>query len=404
MPRYSDVNEELAAIESFEEEAGRLAHDGVIDDASEAAIRAHYGVRRAQIQKALAEGGKGISRSAAASSQTVPIIAWIGILLVIGAAITVATDVWRDASSWQKVAILLVPAIVAYVISHQLDRRERTKRVGWVVLAGANALLVSALVVAASEYEWGIDRFNGNDVGLGVALFAVALCVLWIIRLDSDFYRLLGIVALTFALSFGVNLAWAERETAINERANVAYEQFNKEYEKFLEENPDALAPDQQKAIDAIEAERTAMWKSKSISLTAVFAVAGALIVAFGSWLERARNAKDARMYHLGGAALFIVAFMVLQNDIIPTAFDSLLPLILSLLAVWFGLHTERSAFVLAGLLMFLPTLILAFTGFGDNLGAIAGILAALGAIAIVIATRAERYRTALLDSISGRN
>ena len=404
MPRYADVNEELAAIESFEEEAGRLAHDGVIDKASASAIRAHYDVRRAQIHRALAEGGKGISRSAAASSQTVPIIAWIGILLVIGAAITVATNVWRDASSWQKVAILLVPALASYVISHQLDRRERTKRVGWVVLAGANALLVSALVVTAAEYEWGIDRFNGNDVGLGVTLFAVALCVLWIVRLDSDFYRLVGIVALTFALSFGVNLAWTEAETAINDRANAAYDRFNKEYEKAIEANPEATYPDHSKEIDTIEAERSAMWKRKSVSLTAVFAVAGALFVAIGSWLEKVRNAKDARMYHLGGTALFIVAFMVLQSDIIPTAFDSLLPLILSLLAVWFGLHTERSAFVLAGLLMFLPTLILAFTGFGDNLGAIAGILAALGAIAIVIATRAERYRTALLDSISGRN
>lgn len=404
MPRYADVNEELQAIELFEDEAAALAAGGVIDDSSVDAIRAHYAARRAEIASAVSDGRRGITRSAAASSTTVPIIAWIGIILVIGAAITIATYVWRDATSWQKVAILLVPAIAAYVISHLLYRQERTQRVGFALLGGANALLVSSLIVAAGEYKWGYDLYNGADVGVGISLFALALAVLWIVRLDSDFYRLVAIIALAVALTAGNSLLWSGPEAEVNAQVNAAWDEINQGAPGVPEKDPNFDYAAHEKRIAEIEQPRVDLWKHKSMSHAGLFAGAGIAIVAFGAWLERRRNADDAKVYHYGGTGLFIIAFMLLNNDIIPSAYDSLIPLILSLVAVWFGLHTERGPFVLAGLTMFLPTLILALTGFGDNLGAIAAILGALGAIAIVIATRAERYRTALLDSISGRN
>ncbi len=398
MPHYADLQEELSFIARFEDELDEMRRSGTLDDASADRAQAHYESRRAEILSTLATAKGGLSKSAVAKSSTVPIIAWIGIALFVAAAIAAEASVWSSVGSWGRLAMLAVPAILCYIGAHFLDRRPETKRIGFVLLAGANVLLIATLTYVASEWKLGREDLHGQDVGTAISAFAMLLAWFWARRLDSNIYRLVAIGALTVALIAGTGLAFVGQRNALDTRDREFWSQYEGEFVKSPTENFDPYNDTPEGK--ALQADREALTKRSSVTTVAVVAIAGILVLLSGARSQKNRGMRRSIPALFGGTLMVVLSLVALDPSVIPGDFDGFLPLALSLAAIWMGLRSQWGAVTLAGIVAFFPSLIRTLSELVQDTLTQAIVVAILGLVVVAVALRFEKYRHSILDTL----
>lgn len=403
MARYTDLQQELDAMLRTEEELRDLSSKGVVDAAAVEAVRRHYDDRRAEIDAVLSGTKSGLSKSAVAKSSTVPVIAWIGIVLSVAAVIAAAASVWDTVGPWGRLAMLAVPALGCYVASHLLHRRPETERLAFMVLAGANVLLVSTLVYVANEWELGRDDLFGQDVGFAIATFTTGLAAFWARRLDSTVYRLVTVAALTVALTVGGGLIWANERIELNRRDEAFWSQWNEEHEGGKEvpvegewQDPYAYGEGKELA-DA----REALARKESVVTVSLVVLAGLLVFAVGSRAIGKRGWRVANPYLFGGTLMPIGALVSLHPDVVPGELDGFIPLLVSLAVLWYGLRSQRGAVTIGAVAGFFPALTRTLGEFISDTFTRALVVGALGIVIVIVALRFERYRTRVLKTLT---
>lgn len=359
MARFTDLQEELSSIDVFIDELSELHEAGVLDQDAVSRGREHYEARRKEIESML-EGVKGgLSRSAVTRSSTVPIIAWIGIALFVAAAIVAAASVWDSVGSYGRLAMLALPAAGCYVAAHLLSRRPDTKRLGFVILAGANILLISTLVYIANEWDLGREEYWGQDVGFVISSFTVGLAAFWARRLNSNIYRIVAIIALTVALLVGNGLVYVQETQELNRRDEQFWQQWEKDHpfdEKQAQEGT-WVDPYDTAEGKALMQEREDLNRRESSTGSGIIVLAGVLLVLFGGKVLRTRDQWVASPYLFGGTLMVIGALVSLNPEIIPGELDGFIPLLASLAILWYGLRSQQAPITLAAIVGFFPPL-----------------------------------------------
>lgn len=363
---FQDPQEELAFLDEVETELDHLAATGVLDADQVERAHGHYATRRADLARALSGGGRIFSAEVITKRGTVSWIAWVGVAIVLIAALVFAEQTWSLLMRGGRLGVLSGFTAAFAIGAWYLYARTGMRKTGLAVLVLAEGM---ALVTAGYGYDmasldWPDPAMWMLLFGAGAVLFGVTA---W--RLDEPwlyyFAAASAVGCAQAAIDLGFN-AWNERIIA------------------------DTFSEKDWRAYDTAHS----WW------MLAVHGTLGVLTLAASAWYARARDWRHANPVAFAGTLWVIGALVTISDTLLPGDFDSLPALAVALGLLWLGLAKQKKAIAVAATIGFAVTIFRVEVELFTSAALRTGSLLVLGVTIIALAVAFERRRKEILGKL----
>ncbi len=366
---FRDPQEELEFIGQVEDELAHLNAEGVIGTECVRNATAHYEARRAELSSALAGGGRIFSAEAIAKRGTVSWVAWIGVAIVLAAALVFTEQAWGVLLRPGRLAVLMGFTVALSAGAWLLYGKLAMRKTGLAVLSAGEGMLLISIAYAFDMYGFfghaGIGPADTTVIlAFGAALFAATA---W--KLDEPwmFYVAAG-------LAVGATQAGIE----------WGLYTFRKPLDAYLFD---------QKQWDHIT--YVTGW------YTLVCNTLASLLLIGAGWLYAVRRDwHHANPLVFSGVLWLIGTFAFIESSLLPGDYDGFIALALSIGLLWLGLARQKKALAIAATVGFTAALVRVEGEFFDDFASRSATLAVLGLALIVAAVLFERRRKEILGRL----
>ncbi len=368
---FRDPQEEIEFIGQVEEELERLTLEGVIEPEPVGAVRSHYDARRAELAAALSGGGRIFSAETIAKRGTVTWVAWIGVAIVVMAALVFAQQGWYMMARPGRLAILGGFTAAFFAAAWYLIARAEMRRTGLAVLSLAEGVLLITIAYAIDVY--GLVGFGGIGVADTTAILAFGTLLFGFTAWKLDEPWMYYIAAALAVATTQAGIEWAYDHW---ERSLVA---------AYLE-------------VDAGEWARLAY--SRAMMRLAANTAASLMTLGIGWLYARKFDWQHANPLVFSGTLWLICTFVAIDEAIIPGDADGWLGLIVALGLLWLGLARQKKAIAIAATIGFAAALTRVEGEYFTSFITRSATLTVLGVALIVMAVLFERRRKEILGKL----
>lgn len=367
---FRDPQEELEFIGQVEEELERLHGEGVLAREPVDNVHTHYDARRDELAAALSGGGRIFSAETIAKRGTVSWVAWIGVVIVVMAALVFAQQGWYMLARPGRLAILGGFTAAFSAAAWYLIARADMRRTGLAVLSLAEGLLLITIAYAIDLY--GFVGYGGIGVADTTAILAFGTLLFgftaW--KLDEPWMYYIASALAVATTQSGIEWAYYHWQDSLM----VTYDWNDTEWRRLT-------------------------YSRGLVSLAVNTLGATALLVA--GWLHaRQSDWRHANPQVFSGTLWLIGSFVAIEGILIPGDADGWLGLIVALGFLWLGLARQKKAIAIAATIGFAAALTRVEGEYFTSFITRSATLTVLGVALIVMAVLFERRRKEILGKL----
>jgi len=365
---FRDPQEEIEFIGQVEEELERLSGEGVLEREPVDSVHAHYDARRAELGAALSGGGRIFSAETIAKRGTVTWVAWIGVVIVVMAALVFAQQGWYMLARPGRLAILAGFTVAFFGSAWFLIAKAEMRRTGLAVLSLAEGVLLITIAYAIDLYAFVGYRGIGVADTTAILAFGTLLFGFTAWKLDEPWMYYIASALAVATTQAGIEWAYYHWQDSLTFTWN--------------------------------EAEWRRLTYSRGL-VSLVVNTLGATALLIAGWLyARSSDWRHANPLVFSGTLWLIGSFVAIEWVLIPGDADGWLGLVIALGLLWLGLARQKKAIAIAATIGFAAALIRVEGEYFTSFIARSGTLTVLGVALIVMAVLFERRRKEILGKL----